>query len=290
MTKSMTAYGRTSGEIQGLHWTIEIHSVNQRGLNMSLHMPKEWLCFDIDIRKWITEFIGRGQVTVKILVKTGSSGSKIYLESLRELKERWQQIAEELGYSRKSVDLPFLAKQIESGAALDFVKDEEAMRKELKTLFLSAMDQLMKMKLFEGKQLSQEIQARLEKIQKELETITQRAHAAPLKYKEKLEANLKGLLQGAVLEESRMYQEVALIAERVDITEELDRLNSHLKQLFELFKGKEKSIGRTADFLLQEMGREVHTVGAKSDLEIAKLCIGVKGELEKIKEQVQNLE
>jgi uncharacterized protein (TIGR00255 family) len=134
------------------------------------------------------------------------------------------------------------------------------------------------------------MQERIKKIQLEVKEIGSKAGEAPSKYREKLEEKLKTLLQGNNLEEGRLYQEVALFAEKVDITEELERMDSHLGQLFELFHGKEKAVGRILDFLIQEMMREVNTMGAKSDLEIGKVCIGIRSELEKIKEQVQNVE
>lgn len=290
MIKSMTAYGRASMEIEGLNWVIEIHSINQKGLNINLYAPKELLCFDIDMRKWISEAITRGQITVRLSIKQEGPTSKIDVENLKDLKNKWQHVASELGYSRETIDLHFLADQLQGETVLNSVKDETKTKKELKKLFSMALDDLMEMKLREGENLSKDIQARLKKIKKEVETIADKAVGAPAKYQEKLEERLKSLLQGNVLEETRIYQEVALIAEKIDITEEIERMESHLKQLFELFKGKEKSVGRTLDFLIQEMNREVNTMASKSDLEIGKLCIGIKGELEKIKEQVQNLE
>lgn len=289
----MTAYGRASMETLGLHWVIEMHSINQKGLNIHLHAPKELLCFDIDMRKWIAEAIGRGQITIRINIKQAAPSlhcSEMQLENLQNLKKKWQNLAVSLGYSGESVDLPFLAGQLQTELVLDLVKDEESARKSLKKLFFDALDDLMKMKALEGKNLSKDIQERMKKIQKKLETIAAQAEKAPAKYRAKLEERLKTLLAGAALDESRLYQEVALFAEKVDITEELERLDSHLKQLFELFKGKEKSVGRALDFLIQEMLREVNTMGSKSDLEIGKICIEIKGELEKLKEQVQNLE
>lgn len=294
MIKSMTAYGRASKLINDLRWNVEIHSINRKGMDVNIYAPKDLLFFDIEIRKWIGEWVARGQITVKISLKQdGGSfqGTSLDFDSLKDLKNKWQSLAQQLGYSPDAVDLPFLANQMQTVSSQELIKDEQNAKETLRQVFDEALKDFMEMKLIEGKNLAKDIQARLRTIQGELSKISAKAESAPVKYRDKLKEKLKVLLEGMSIEEERVYREVALFAEKIDITEESVRLDSHLKQAYQLLDSKEKSVGRTFDFLTQEMLREVNTIASKSaDLEMTNLSIAIKSELEKIREQVQNVE
>lgn len=290
----MTAYGRASGEIADLNCVVEIHSINRKGLDIHIFAPKELLCFDIDIRKLIGEKISRGQITVRIIFKQdGASleGSSYYLDHLKQLKEKWELIASGLGFSKNVIDLPFLAGQMQTFTAPDLSKGGEAVQEALNAILEQALQDFMKMKLTEGKNIAKDVESRLQQIKEDLAKVGERSANAPAKYRDKLKEKLEEALQVKTLEDERLLREVALFAEKVDITEEITRLSSHLQQGFGLLKSQEKSVGRVFDFLIQEMLREVNTIASKSsDLEIANLTISMKSEIEKIREQIQNVE
>ncbi len=287
MTRSMTAYSRAaSSEIKGLSWAIELHTVNRKVLDIHMHLPRELLFLDLDFRKMVSKALQRGQVTVRISYKRGKEG-KGRLSLLKKLKNQWMKIAKELGFSQEEINLNFLLQQI------DRVSIEElgpTIQAELKKTLQNTLDALVKMKEVEGKALETDILKRLKTLNTHLQEIETSGKNSAEKYRKKLQTRLKDLLKEASHDE-RLLREVALFAEKADITEEITRLKSHFAQVKELFKSKEKSIGRTLEFLTQEILREINTIGSKSqELMITKLVVASKAELEKIREQVQNIE
>lgn len=286
----MTAYGRaTSTEIGDLSWVVEIHSVNRRGLDIHLHISKELLFMDIDLRKAISKEVARGQVTLKISFKK-LKGNESSITMLKKLKSFWEKGAKELGYPKESVDLPFLLDQMDRTPIEEFGLSEKKIQTELKKALSEAMDAFITMKEVEGKALALDIKGRIKAIGEHLKKIEKEAKGAPQKYREKLLEKLEDVLAGAA-DDERLLKEVAFYAEKIDITEEITRLKSHMKQALDLIASKEKSIGRSLDFLNQEMLREINTIASKSgSLSVTKEAVNAKAELEKIREQVQNIE
>ena len=290
MTRSMTAYGRaTSAGLEGISWAVEIHSVNRRGLDLHLHMPKDLLFLDLDLRKMIGEQVTRGQVTLKVSFKKEKT-QEASIKRLKKLKTYLEKSAKELGYPKEVVDLPLLLEQIERVPLSEFGLSEKKIETELKKTLQQALNQFIKMKELEGKAIVSDVKERLKSISTLLKEIEKKASDAVENFRQKLVDRLEEFLEGA-LEDERILKEVAFYAEKIDITEEIIRLRSHLKQANDLLASKEKSVGRTLDFLNQEMLREINTIASKSgDLTVTKNAVSAKSELEKIREQVQNIE
>lgn len=288
MTRSMTAYSRaTSDEVEGLIWVVEIHAVNRKMLDIHMHVSRELLFLEIDLRKMVAKEVQRGQVTVKIQYKK-SRNTQAALPLLKKLKTHWEKMAKSLGFSKSEIDLTFLLEQ------MDRVSLEEELgtkiRATLEKTLQGALTIFIKMKETEGKALALDVTKRLKTLSTTVGAIEKQSAKAPEKYRKKLILRLKELLEDAARDE-RVLREVALFAEKADITEEITRLKSHVAQTNALFKSKEKSIGRTLDFLTQEMLREINTIASKSpDLAITQKAVECKAELEKIREQVQNIE
>ncbi|MFA5249974.1 MAG: YicC/YloC family endoribonuclease [Parachlamydiales bacterium] len=286
----MTGFGRASLKTKAGLLEIEIGSVNRKHFECQLFLPREWLALEIEAKKEISQWLFRGHVTLRAVFSPSEGGLSENLPAvvfLKNLKKEWEKRAEALGFDKKTVDLAFLASQTRAfSKASDLI-----IKKKLKEAFFQvlkkALASLMQMKEKEGRLLQKDIWQRLALVRRELLEIEAKAENSTEKYAEKLKAKLAQL---GLENEERLLKEIALFAERVDITEELVRLESHLRQFEGLEKIKEP-VGRKMDFLLQEMGREVNTIASKAmDVQISSAVINLKSELEKIREQVQNLE
>ena len=290
MTRSMTAYGRAmSKEMQPVSWIVEIHSVNRKGLDIHMHLAKELLFLDIPLRKEVASAVQRGQITIKVAFKKSKDQAAL-TTNLKKLKTYWQKCAQQLDYPIDAIDLPFLLAQMESVPLEEIGLTEEKIETDLKKTLKEAMDSFLKMKEVEGVSLAIDIKKRLKLLAEYLKEVEQETQGAAKKYREKLLLRLEEVAGGSI-DDERILKEVALYAEKIDITEEITRLKSHFEQAESLFSSKEKSIGRTLDFLTQEMLREINTIASKSgDLSVTKRAVLSKAELEKIREQVQNIE
>ncbi|NGX59231.1 MAG: hypothetical protein KR126chlam3_00378 [Chlamydiae bacterium] len=288
MTRSMTAYARAkSKEILGFSWIVEIHSVNRKMLDIHMHLSRELLFLDLELRKEITESIHRGKLTVKINFAKGRT-TLASISLLKKLKSQLTKVAKELRLASEEITLPFLLLQ------LDRISLEEEfgpkIQSELKKTLRSALQDLIKMKQTEGLALKQDILKRLKTLSTNVAAIEKESKKSPEKYQKKLKKRLTEMLAEAEIDE-RILREIAIFSEKVDISEEITRIKSHIKQTASLLNSKEESIGRTLDFLTQEMLREINTIAAKTaELNVTKLSIASKAEIEKIREQVQNIE
>lgn len=283
----MTAYSRAaSSEVDGAVWSVEIHTINRKTLDINLYLPKELLFLDIEIRKQIGQAVQRGQVTVKVSLEKDKEAAPSATE-LKKLKTAWEKTAKELGFEKQEITLNFLLQQMEKGTHGTASAKTQT---ELKKTIDKALAGLIKMKETEGKALGSDILKRIKTLKTNVDAMEKLSAGAPDHYREKLLKRLEILLKEP-LEDERVLREVALFAEKADITEEITRLKSHLSQFTDLIKSKEESIGRTLDFLIQEILREINTVSSKSaELELTQLAVSSKAELEKIREQVQNIE
>ncbi len=295
MIKSMTAYSRASmGSLLG-RIVIEIHSVNRKMLDMSLYLPKELLRFDIEIRKCLSHFLERGQITLRLMLQSEGINSKLfsnYSLQLKALKEGWENLARELGYDpQKMVDLQFLVSQLQMNSSSESKEEEEALKASLKEGIDLALQELMQMKETEGGILALDIEKRLKIIEESVTAVELKKEIPLIHYRNKLMDRLKeiGHLHGEA--EERIASEVVIFAQKMDVTEELVRLRTHIEHFRQYLSSHGKAVGRTLDFLTQEMHREVNTLGSKSaDSEIALYVVKIKSELDKIREQVQNIE
>lgn len=293
MLKSMTAYARASIKKEIGRFVVEIQSVNRKFLEITTHLPHELIRFDGEIKKWVGESVARGQIHFKLFVdfdRHTPVAVKPNIPLIRQIKDAWDKIAEDLGTESKfSLDLL----KDEKGVLLytEEFEDEEIYREAIKEAVDIALKELMVMKQVEGIALSHDIKLRIELLQKSIDQIELLAPNSTVKFREKLLSKLNEFLQGVVENEERILREVCLFAEKVDIAEEITRFNSHLKQFTDLLNSESGTIGKTLEFLLQEINRETNTIGSKaSNVEVSRLVIEIKSELERIREQIQNVE
>jgi uncharacterized protein (TIGR00255 family) len=295
MIKSMTAYSRASVCSPLGRFVVEIHSVNRKMLDMSLYLPKDLLRFDIEVRKWLSNSLERGQVTLRLTLQSEGVSGKLfssYLAQLKNLKEGWEKLCGELGYDpQQMIDLPFLVNQLQSAPPAESKEEEDVIKAALKEAVDSALQDLMQMKETEGKTLALDMQKRLKLIEESASAVELKKELPLIHYQKKLIERLKDVGHLHAEAEERIAREVVLLAEKMDVTEELVRLRAHIEQFRKHLLLPEKTIGRTLDFLTQEMHREINTLGSKSpDSEISLYVVKIKSELDKIREQVQNIE
>lgn len=290
MIKSMTGYGR--GENQGkYHWVVEIRSVNHRFLEVFVRLPKPWLFLEDKIKNYIKGKIVRGRVDVFVNLsgETLPMDIKIDKTLVNNYYKKMIELKDEIGLEGPlSLSLLSLMPNVFN------LEEDLPTEQELWESFLPALDDavdnLVKMRMKEGENLWKDVNARLEIIKNKTESIKERADVVPEEYRKRLMHNIQKLLSDISLDQEKIETEVVLFAERSNITEETVRLRSHLTQMKELVNMNE-SIGKKMDFIAQEMFREANTIAAKaSDYCISKEVIEIKSELEKIREQIQNIE
>lgn len=292
MVNSMTGYGRGEAKGEGKVITIEIKSVNHRFLETVVRLPRTYVMFEEPIKSYLKSIFLRGRIDVFVNIEeTGENKSNLkvdkelamaYYESLREL-------AQYLGIV-PNMDIMAFAQLPE----IITIEQPEADEDSLWPIFLEALEmaakEMKKMRADEGKKLVADLLARKKYIAQVMEEIEERSDLVVKEYQVKLENRLQELLSSPPVDENRLAMEIAILADRSNITEELVRMSSHLEQL-ELFLAEDGQVGRKLDFLVQEMHREINTIGSKSnDLAISQRVVIVKSEIEKIREQVQNLE
>lgn len=294
MLKSMTAYSRISFRSDVGDFVVEIQSVNRKFLDVHTIVPKELSCFEVALKKWLVPHISRGQVSLKISVAYENSSPILVHANIplaKQVMEAWIEIADHLKISTKDFHLSLLADM--DGILLfeENILEEERYLTALKGAVDLCIEKFMHMKMQEGAVLQTDILQRAEKIRQWMTAIEEKAPYATKRYRDKLIARLEEVLPGRVENEDKILREVAVYAERVDIAEEITRFFCHLTHFEELVNGQEGHIGKTLEFVLQELGREVNTIGSKaSEIEIARLVIDIKSELERIREQIQNVE
>jgi uncharacterized protein (TIGR00255 family) len=294
MLKSMTAYGRASLNTKVGHFVIEIQSVNRKFLEVNVFLPRELNQFDIELKKWLMPYLARGQVTVKVNVTFEGAVPFLVRPNLplvRQLKEAWDEIARELKLDVDEFRLSLLANTEGLLSYEENRNEEDHYRIFLKQTMEMALKGFLQMKTQEGMILQADIAQRLEKMRQALQVIEQKMPFATKKYREKLIARLDELVPGHIENEERILREIALFAEKIDVTEEMTRFYCHLAHFEELIHSTALSVGKTLEFVLQELNREINTIGNKSsDLDIARAVIDIKSELERIREQIQNVE
>lgn len=295
MLKSMTAYGRACSVSSIGHFTVEIQSVNRKHLEINTFLPKELLRFDADVKKWIAVRVGRGQVNVKISVTFDRVSPLVVTPNIalaKQIKSAWDAIALELQLPvEKGFTLSMLSEI--SGLLLydEDVQDEEIYRNALHQAVSEALEKLMTMKLREGEILHKDIAARFDKMVPLIKEIAIKAPGATERFRQRLLERLEEVMAGNVEHEERLLREVCVYAEKVDIAEELTRFDSHLEQVKALLKSDGQAIGKTLEFLVQELNREINTISSKSsDMDVSRLAVDIKSELERIREQIQNIE
>lgn len=292
MIKSMTGYGRVEAICDGRNIVVEAKSVNHRFLEIALRTPAALYPLEMEYKKKIGEKFKRGRIDVSIRLEgEGAETSKVnlnmevardYFDVLTRLKNEFN-LSEPVNLKNLTGFRDIFTPPAETKLEDDFLNQVE------KTL-QEALSMLVNMRQDEGIALFSDMQMRLHAIGDTMETIRSRAPQIVLEYQKRLSDRIKELTAGFELDPARLAQEVAIMANRCDITEEIVRMQSHIGQ-FEALLQSEEAEGRKIDFLLQEMNREINTIGSKgNDVEIARLVIDAKSELGKLREQAQNIE
>jgi uncharacterized protein (TIGR00255 family) len=291
----MTAYSRVSIETEIGHFFVEIQSVNRKFLEVNTFLPRDLLRFDGEIKKWISNALSRGQLNVKVSMTPSQKKTLSVLPNLplaRELKSAWDKIAKELNLStEQGFNLEMLVKEPGILQYEEDLQDEDLYRKYLQEAVEMALKELNTMKQREGKNLQHDILQRWESMSASIQKIESKAQNAVQKYRQKLVERLEEVLPGRVENEDKILREVSLYAEKIDVSEEFVRFKSHLGQFKDTIESDSYNAGKTLEFIVQELNREINTIGSKSaDAEITRVVIDVKSELERIREQIQNVE
>lgn len=293
MLKSMTAYARASVKKTVGRFVVEIQSVNRKFLEVNTMLPQELFRFDGEIKNLISDVVSRGQVTVKLFAEYDDEtpvSVKPNLPLVRQIKNAFDSMIKELDI-QDHFTLDLLKDEKKVLLYTEEFKNEEEYLFAIKEVMKSALSTLLDMKIKEGNSLLEDIQGRVNKLQKSIEQIEVLSPECAPKLREKLIAKLNEVMPGFIENEERVLREVCLFAEKVDIAEEITRFKSHIQQFTDLLNSKSDTIGKTLEFLTQEMNREINTIGSKAaHIEITKQVIEVKAELERIKEQIQNVE
>ena len=295
MVKSMTGYGRARQTVNGRDITVEVRSVNNRYLDCSVKMPRAYIFAEDAIKSLVQKSASRGKVDVFITVESKGAEETVvavneplarsYLAALRQLYE-----LDGGKMVKGDYYVTDLARLPDVLAVTKAEEDLESLSADLCAVAEEALAAHTAMREKEGRKLAEDILGRLDTIESLTARVEERSPQTVAEYREKLLARMNEVLQSATIDESRILTEAAIFADKVAVDEETVRLRSHLSQLREMLQSGEP-IGRKLDFLIQEVNRESNTIGSKcSDVEIARNVVDLKAEVEKIREQVQNIE
>ena len=293
MIRSMTSFGRSSSEEgKKRFFTVEMKSVNSRYLDANIRMPKSLISLEEEIRKMINNSLSRGKVDVFVNLKTYNEGNGVpkvdinlaqgYLQCLKEIEEK-------LGV-KNDISVMQIARLPEVITVVEEEDKIETVWQELKPLINDSLDMMIEMREVEGDKLKEDILSKVSVIEQLVLKVEEFADTIPKTFKMKLEERVKELLGNVDIDESRIAMEVCMLADKATVDEEIIRLRSHINQVRETLNLKEP-VGRKLDFIVQEMNRETNTIGSKSsDIQMTNIVIDIKNILEKIREQVQNIE
>lgn len=291
--RSMTGYGRSQIREGDIELTIEILSVNRKHLDINVIMSKHLQRFDPFVRKFLAEQLFRGHITVRIIARFHDHAPYQLTPNLalaKSLYEGWKTVAKSLNFKEEELNLSLFMNESEL-MSVEESENTQDFEKVLHKGLEQALKALMEMKSKEGKELEIDIRTRLAYLTNLIKEIAELSKDASEKYGQKLVDRLKTQFPELNLEDERLLKEIALFADRVDITEEIVRFPSHLKQFEHLLEGDGESAGKKIEFLLQELRREINTIGSKtSEYAVSKRVIEIKTELERIHEQIQNIE
>ncbi len=293
MIKSMTGYGRAESTRDGRKFSVEIRSLNHRYLEIAVRLPGIISPLEVDIKKKLSAKLSRGKIELSIRMDAengeGVGRYDLNLSLARNYHALLSRLKQELGLGDE-ITLETIAGLGGIFIPLDTGENTVMLWEQLEKVLDEATAALMDMKQREGEMLYRDLVSRIDLMKDCLDLIAQRAPEAVAGYQKRLAERVKELTGGMDIDAARLCQEVAIMAEKSDITEEIVRFHSHVGQFNDML-GSDEAVGRKVDFLLQEMGREVNTIGSKSsDAEISRSVIEIKSELAKVREQVQNIE
>ena len=290
--KSMTGYGRAKEVRDGKTITVELRAVNHRYLDCTVKAPRQYGFLDDAVKKAATARIARGKVEIYVGVEVEEGGdvavtvnhqlAKRYLDALHDLSETYG--------LRDDVTVMSLAKLPDVLGSERIEQDAEAMTREVLAVFQQACDGFDQMREREGEKLAEDVRNRCAAIERMVGEVETRSPGRVKEYREKLLARMQEVLADTSIDETRILTEAAIYADKTAVDEETVRLRSHLHQMDGMLK-ETQPIGRKLDFLVQEMNREANTIGSKAnDVTLARIVVDIKSEIEKIREQIQNIE
>lgn len=295
MVKSMTGYGRAKAVRNSRSFTVEVRSVNNRYLDFTAKMPRAYIFAEDAMKALVQKYVSRGKVDVFVTVENQGAEetvvtlneplAKSYLDALRQLQH--------IGgadFIKSNIYVTDLARLPDVLTVTKAEEDLEALSGDLCAVLEDALRAHTAMREKEGARLAEDIRRRLDAIEALTQLVEARSPQTVAEYGEKLLSRMREVLQSTAIDESRILTEAAVFADKVAVDEETVRLRSHLSQLREMLESA-VPVGRKLDFLIQEVNRESNTIGSKcSDLQIARDVVELKAEIEKIREQVQNIE
>ena len=290
--KSMTGYGRAREEKNGRMITVELRAVNHRYLDCTVKAPRQYGFLDDAVKKAAAARIARGKVEVFVSVETQEGGdiavtvnhtlAKRYLDALHDLSETYG--------LRDDVTVAVLAKMPDVLGSERIEQDADELTRDVLEVFAAACDGFDQMRCREGEKLAEDVRGRCAAIERMVGAVEQRSPERVREYREKLLARMQEVLADTSIDETRILTEAAIYADKTAVDEETVRLRSHLTQMDGMLR-ETQPVGRKLDFLVQEMNREANTIGSKAnDVDMARIVVDIKSEIEKIREQIQNIE
>ncbi len=293
MINSMTGYAAAAAEGETFSVSVEIRSVNSRHLDTVLRLPHAWQALESRIKAAVSDRLVRGRVEVRVDIRDVSAAAERFdvdTDRARAYAEALGRLCDAVGV-QQAVPLELVARLDGVIQAAEAPADPDACWRELQPCLQQALEGLADMRAREGRFLAEDFERRLAFLEARLEKVARASRDLPVLYRRRLETRIGELTQGVVeIDPARIAQEAAFLADRSDISEEIVRLRSHIDQFRHLMDGPEAA-GRRLNFLLQEMNRELNTIGSKTEsAAVAHMVVEMKAELEKIREQIQNVE
>ena len=292
MLKSMTGYGRFEELTESKKIAVEIKSVNNRYNDINIRVPRAYVFLEENIRNEISKYVSRGKIDVFVTYEQIIDENKVILADLNLAKNYIDKVKE----LSETFDIPFDLTASKLARVQDVLtiekseEDKEHVWEDIKRILSAAGEEYVAMRSREGERIGEVLEERIETVAAILNKIVTRMPEIVTEYREKLYTKIKEVLEDKAVDESRLLTEVAVFADKVSTDEETDRLNSHIVEFKKMLQSTEP-IGRKMDFLIQEMNRETNTIGSKcNDITVAKLVVELKAEIEKIREQIQNIE
>lgn len=292
MVKSMTGYGRCNETVGNMEITAEIKAVNHRYFEFSSRVPRQFGFLEEKVKQYVKDFVNRGKTEVYISinmldneavsVEVNHPLAKAYVDALREINSTYL-----LNSEVKPSDIARFSDVL---AVRKEEQDEEEIFESVKTVLSKAVESFIDMRKIEGKKLYDDVVSRCDEILNYVTIVESKSEKSVVAYRQRIEEKMKELLGDVKVDEQRLLTETAIFADKIAVDEETVRLKSHIEQLKAMLNSDEP-VGRKIDFLVQEMNREANTIGSKcSDIEITKIVVEIKSQIEKIREQIQNIE
>ena len=292
MTNSMTGFGRGEAESDNIKYTVEVKTVNHRFLDISVKLPQFAYSLEDKIESLLKEYISRGKVDILVTIKAKNISGKKYIYD-KDALSYYINVSKEIENIYENVKSSSIYELLRLPGVIieeDTNTSSEEMWKYLKKASKDAFSMLLASRKNEGERLKNDIEKKLVKLKELADILSKNEPIVVEKYKEKLKENLAKFIESSAIDENRIAAEVVLFSDKICIDEEIVRLNSHLSELKECFS-KDEPIGRKMDFIIQELNREANTILSKStDIVSSNVGIEMKTLIEKVREQVQNLE